>query len=170
MEADVVLQIAGKLEHYLVAAGCEVLLTRTTEDDPKTDDLGYRTDMSNEWGADMFVSLHCNSAENRGASGTEIWTSKGQTDGDVLATCIMDQIIATAPELPLRADFVDGDVDKEANFYVLRYTDAPACLVELAFISSDSEAALLSDDAWQDKMAKAIARGVTDYLQKSGGN
>ncbi|MDU2064724.1 MAG: N-acetylmuramoyl-L-alanine amidase [Sporomusaceae bacterium] len=166
-EADVVLSIAKKLEVYLNQVGIETLLTRTAANDPTSDDLGYRTNISDEWGADLFVSIHCNSAGSAEAVGTEIWTSKGQTEGDVLATCIMNQVTQTFPELPLRADWADGDVDKESNFYVLRYTDAPACLLETAFISNDEEAALLADDAWQDKMAAAIARGVTDYLAKN---
>ena len=47
---------------------------------------------------------------------------------------------------------------------MLVHTDAPACLVEMAFISNDAEAALLVDAAWQDRYARAIARGVTDYF------
>jgi N-acetylmuramoyl-L-alanine amidase len=165
-ESDVVLSIGKKVDYYLRNVGISTLLTRATSDDPKTDDLSYRTNLSNDWGADLFVSLHCNSAGSSQAHGTEIWTSIGQTQGDVLASCIMNQVISSFPELSLRADWVDGDVDKEANFYVVRYTDAPACLLEIAFISNDEEANLLADDEWQDSMARAIARGITDYFTR----
>ena len=47
---------------------------------------------------------------------------------------------------------------------MLIHTDAPACLVEMAFISNEEEAILLVDTAWQDRYARAIARGVTDYF------
>lgn len=167
-ESDVVLIIAKKAAGYVEAVGHETKLTRTEMEQPETDDLAFRTNLSNEWGADLFVSIHCNSAGTDQAVGTEIWTSRGQTQGDVLATCIMNQVTATFPDLPLRADFVDGDVDKESNFYVVRYTDAPACLLEMAFISNIEEAAMLANPVWQESMAKAIARGVTDYLAKQG--
>jgi N-acetylmuramoyl-L-alanine amidase len=44
---------------------------------------------------------------------------------------------------------------------VLKYTDMPACLVEMAFIDNDDDAALLADK--QDEFARAIACGITDY-------
>ena len=113
--------------------------------------------------ADTFVSIHCNSAVSEEANGFEVWTSPGQTAGDDLATCIYQQIMDQFPDRLGRSDYSDGDADKEARFYVLVHTDAPACLVEMAFISNDEEAALLADPDWQDTYARAIARGVTDY-------
>lgn len=163
-EADVVLAISKLVQTYLTRVGYNVMLTRTTEEDAASDDLGYRCDLSNEWQADLFVSIHCNSAENPLAEGSEIWTYVGQSEGDVAATKIMNQIQKTFPELYTRADWQDGDVDKESKFYVLKYTDAPACLVELAFISNMDEAAKLADPNWQNDMAKAIARGISDYF------
>ena len=167
-EADVALIISQKLAAHLGNAGCEVALTRADWEQPETDDLGYRTALSNQFGADVFVSLHCNSAGNPSAAGYEVWTSPGETQGDQLATCIFNQIAGEFPDRLGRTDYSDGDPDKESRFYVLTQTDAPACLVEMAFISNDEEAALLSDPEWQDRMARAIARGVTDYAQQQG--
>jgi len=155
-EADMALMVARLVKQYLEAAGCEVKLTRTEWEQPETDDLDYRTSLSNNWGADVFVSLHCNSADNRDARGYEVWTSPGETAGDKLADCIYSQITTTFPDMANRGK-------KEANYYVLTHTDAPACLVEMAFISNDAEAQLLSTPHWQDMMARAIARGITDY-------
>lgn len=165
-EADVTLAVSKLVARYLDTVGHQVRLTRTEQEQPETDSLQYRCDIANDWNADLFVSLHCNSAENPNAEGFEIWTSKGQTDGDKLATCIAEQVQSTFPDLTIRADWADGDVDKESNFYVLRYTDCPACLIEMAFISNATEASLLADPNWQDRMARAIARGVTDFLTR----
>ena len=162
-ESDIVLVVAKMVENYLLAVGCEVKLTRTEWEQAETDDLDYRTALANDWGADIFISLHCNSAINSSAKGYEVWTSPGDTLGDKLATCIYRQIAAEFPDRVGRVDYSDGDPDKESRFYVLMYTDAPACLVEMAFISNDEEAALLADTVWQDRYARAIARGVTDY-------
>ena len=168
-ESDITLTVAKLVENYLLDAGHEVKLTRTDWEQADTDDLSYRTSMANDWGADIFVSLHCNSAANPSAKGYEVWTTPGNTLGDKLATCIYGQIAAEFPDRAGRADYFDGDPDKESRFYVLMYTDAPACLVEMAFISNDEEAALLADAAWQDRYARAIARGVTDYISFCGG-
>ena len=163
-EADVALVISRQVASYLLNVGYEVKLTRTEWEQEETDDLSYRTALANDWGADIFISLHCNSAANQSAEGYEVWTSPGNTLGDKLATCIYGQIAAEFPDRAGRTDYSDGDPDKESRFYVLVHTDAPACLVEMAFISNDAEAALLVDAAWQDRYARAIARGVTDYF------
>ena len=163
-EADVALVISRQVASYLLNVGYEVKLTRTEWEQEETDDLSYRTALANDWGADIFISLHCNSAANESAEGYEVWTSPGQTEGDRLATRIYGQIDAEFPDRVGRTDYSDGDPDKESRFYVLVHTDAPACLVEMAFISNDAEAALLADTAWQDRYARAIARGVTDYF------
>ena len=163
-EADVALMISRLVENYLSNVGYEVKLTRTEWEQAETDDLSYRTTLVNDWGADIFISLHCNSAANRSAEGYEVWTSPGDTQGDKLATCIYGQIAAEFPDRAGRTDYSDGDPDKESRFYVLIHTDAPACLVEMAFISNDEEAILLVDTAWQDRYARAITRGVTDYF------
>ena len=162
-EADVALFVSKLVETQLLAAGHEVKLTRTDWEQAETDDLNVRTSLSNDWGADLFVSIHCNSAVSPNAAGYEVWTSPGDTEGDALATCIYAQIAIEFPDRTGRADYSDGDPDKESRFYVLVHTNAPACLVEMAFISNDEEAALLSDVAWQTRYARAIARGVTDY-------
>lgn len=167
-EADVALIISRLVEQYLIGVGQEVRLTRTQWAQPESDRLGYRTELANNWGADVFVSLHCNSAATPSAKGYEVWTSPGNTRGDLLATCIYNQIAGEFPDRTGRTDYYDGDPDKEARFYVLMNTDAPACLVEMAFISNNEEAALLADPAWQDRYAKAIARGVTDYSAELG--
>ena len=162
-EADVALLVSKLVDSQLLAAGHEVKLTRTDWEQSETDDLSVRTSLANDWGAELFVSIHCNSAASRGAAGYEVWTSPGDTQGDVLATCIYKQIAAEFPDRAGRTDYSDGDPDKESRFYVLVHTDAPACLVEMAFISNDEEAALLSDAARQDRYARAIAKGITDY-------
>jgi len=162
-EADIALIVSRRVESHLIAAGYEVKLTRTDWEQAETDDLSYRTALANDWGADVFVSIHCNSAGSPSAEGYEVWTSPADTEGDALATCIYAQIAIEFPDRAGRSDYSDGDPDKESRFYVLVYTNAPACLVEMAFISNAEEAILLADAAWQDRYAKAIAKGITDF-------
>jgi len=67
------------------------------------------------------------------ASGWEIYTSKGNTKADKLATCIYNAAKNNLKGKKLRTDFSDGDADKEADFYVLTHTKCPAVLTENFF-------------------------------------
>lgn len=93
---------------------------------------------------------------------------QGQTRADRLAMLIMSQMAGEFPILPVRGDWSDGDVDKEAGLYVLQNTVAPAVLVELAFISNPNEEAILARAEGKRMFAAAIARGVTDYIVEVG--
>ena len=75
-------------------------------------------------------------------------------DGGALAQCIQDQLINSI-------DTVDRGVRERPDLRVLRHTAMPAVLVETAFIDNDVDVQLLINN-WDD-IARAIARGVTDY-------
>lgn len=144
-ECDIARDAGKMLARYLCTAGCEV---RTVQDD----DLGYVCEQSNEWGADVFVSLHCNSF-NTQAKGTE--TLFKSFKGQMLANYIQSQIIRSIQT-------TDRGVKKRDDLWVLNGTDAVAVLVEMAFIDNEYDHSLLMNDL--DTIVRAIARGVTDYL------
>lgn len=146
-EADVALAVGKLVKQYLDVAGVETKLYQE-------DSLRAISAASNEWGAELFVSIHCNSADNPAANGTETYRYPGSTNGAKLAGAIQAQLIDAMST-------TDRGV-KEANFSVLRNTDCTAVLVEMAFINNESDAALLRDK--RDDFARAIARGVTDYI------
>ena len=54
---------------------------------------------------------------------------------------------------------------KTGNFHVIRETNMPAILIEGGFITNNKEHAHLSDQAYIDKMARAIATGIEKHLQ-----
>ncbi|MBU0603213.1 MAG: N-acetylmuramoyl-L-alanine amidase [Gammaproteobacteria bacterium] len=56
---------------------------------------------------------------------------------------------------------------EQAGFAVLKAPDIPSILVETAFISNPEEEKRLTDDAYQDKLAEAILRGIRRYLAKN---
>ena len=150
-ESDVAAQIGHLVEGYLIAAGCAVKTLQS-------DSLSEITETANAWGADVFVSIHCNSAGVDTARGVETFSYPYSANGKVLAGCIQNQI--TGAFRSIDPEFPDRGL-KTANFYVVRNTDAPAVLVELAFINNEEDAALLKHHA--DDFARAIARGVTDF-------
>ena len=145
IERDVALLIARRVEHYLLAVGYETLLFQF-------DGLQTICDKANSWGADLFVSIHCNAA-NGLAQGAETYYFTDSRAGRKLATNIQNQLINSLP-------LVDRGI-KTANFVVLTNTIMPAVLVETAFIDNSHDAQLLRDK--QDDFARAIARGVSDY-------
>jgi N-acetylmuramoyl-L-alanine amidase len=64
-----------------------------------------------------------------------------------------------------------GDINKlhkgsveQAGFAVLKAPDIPSILVETAFISNPEEEQRLNDDAYRDKMANAIMKGIKRYF------
>ena len=146
-EADIALSIGQLVADYLTSAGCQVKVFQY-------DGLGEICNASNFWGSDLFVSIHCNSATNPTACGTETFCVYGAGAGRKLAQCVQSQIVNNLP-------VVDRGV-QERGFAVLTGTTCPAILIETAFLSNKVDAELLKTR--QDDFARAIARGVTDYL------
>lgn len=147
-ENEIALAVGELVEKYLTDAGCEVQLLQS-------ESLSGICEAANSWGADIFVSIHCNASINETAHGTETFTYSDDTEGGKLAKCINSQLVESL-------DVTDRGVKYDDRLFVLRHTDMPAVLVELAFISNTSDALLLRD--CQDDFARAVARGVTDYL------
>jgi N-acetylmuramoyl-L-alanine amidase len=150
-EADVTCDMMEKVASYLRAVSCEVLEVQENV-------LSEITNASNQFGADLFVSIHCNAATNRDAKGTETFCYTTGGESEKLATCIQQQVVNSM-------ETVDRGV-KTGNFYVLRLTDCPAVLVETAFISNKDDEMLLADEKIRDHFAAAIARGITDYISE----
>lgn len=146
-ECDVAKSVAELVEHYLVDAGVEVV------GNMQDDSLYSIVDTANNSDADLFVSIHCN-AFNGNAHGTETCVYPGSVRSQQLGNCIQRQIVDSL-------DTTDRGLKDRGELYVLKHTDIPAVLVELAFIDNDEDAELLMTR--QDDFARAIARGVTDY-------
>jgi len=164
-EKVVALAVGLKLAEILRAAGAEVRLTRADDSEPS---LGGRVAMSNSFGADVFIGIHANAFSSPLAKGMEVWTSVGQTKADPLSECITNALQAAFPGLVFRADMSDGDQDKETNFYVLYYTNAPAVLVELAFITNPIEEELLASGDYQDRAARSRDARPTSQRATNG--
>lgn len=157
-EADVAHEVGVLVEQYLTAAGCEVKMCQSDNlaHDTIYEGLPCVTELANNWPADIFVSIHCN-AFNTKASGTESLCYSTNSKGGRLATCIHNQIVNSIP------DIVNRGVKERTGLIVLRDTNMPAALVEMAFIDNDHDLELL--EKYKDEFARAIARGITDYLQ-----
>jgi N-acetylmuramoyl-L-alanine amidase len=69
-EKDVTLDVAHRVAPILASQGLQVVLTR---DDDHFVSLEERTARANAFGADLFVSIHCNASESRGRRGVETY-------------------------------------------------------------------------------------------------
>lgn len=152
-ESDVVQKIGVLVASYLQKAGCNVQMLQS-------DSLDEICSTANNWPADLFISIHCNSAADDSALGTEVWACAGSDEGDKLANCIDAQIVNSLHTVDRGLKIATPGTN---GLYVLTNTNMTACLVETAFISNPDNEKLLADPAMQDQFARAIARGVTDY-------
>jgi N-acetylmuramoyl-L-alanine amidase len=133
----------------------EVIMTRETDVFLSLPD---RSQFANDHRADLFISVHCNSAAVNTATGTETFAFRAGGDADRLAQAIQRCLV---DELQLRNRGVKYD-----NFAVLRDTRMPAALVEIGFINNPDEEAKLRDRTFQLKAANGIANGVAEFLGK----
>lgn len=150
-EADITAMVGRLVDKYLTDAGLTTHLCQS-------DSLYQISRSANAWDADVFVSIHCNSAGTDKARGVETFSYPHSELGSELAGYIQRRIVDRFEEID--GDFLDRGL-KEANFHVLRETNMPACLIELAFINNAEDARLLKE--YYDDFARAIACGITDY-------
>ncbi len=151
LEKDVTLDIAQRVRELLVRAGVRVVMTRETD---AYVDLTDRPRTARQQGASAFVSIHSNASTRPTSSGSETYYLSPQSLA--LAQMIQDELGRIAG-LPSRGV-------KTANFLVLRESDFPAVLVEVGYLSNPEEETRLRADAFRQRLAEAITRGVQRFL------
>lgn len=151
-EKDVVLSVSLKLKNLLESRGVSVVMTRTTD---VYLTLQERTQISNNSGADYFLSVHTNSFSNPTSNGTETYSYNSTGMGAEVAKSIQNELI--------KAIGLTNRGFKTDNFYVIKYNNIPSALVELAFISNPNEETLLASDAFKNKCVEAIATAILNY-------
>jgi len=84
----------------------------------------------------FYLSVHSNAG---GGKGFEVFTSPGETTSDKIASIFGEEFNKTFPNRKLRADYSDGDLDKESSFAVIKKTRMPAVLTENFFMDNEEE-------------------------------
>ena len=153
-EKTVVLPVSLRVAEILRAQGVQVILTRP---DDRTLDLQPRVDIANQANATIFISIHANAISLSRPEVNGIETYYFSESGRRLAEVIHDTIL---PVSGMR----DRGV-KQARFFVLRNTAMPAALLEIGFVTGSEDVTRLTDPAWRERMAQAIADGILRYLQ-----
>lgn len=127
--------------------------------------LYTRPKLSKTYNADMFLSLHMNSASNRSANGTEVYYSS--RNNKVTSTGLYSKKMASM----MLNSVLDGVNSKnrgvrQAGFVVNKYNTVPSVLVELGFITGNKDYPNLKKAAYREKAAKALYDGVEKIFKK----
>ncbi len=157
IEKNINLDIALKTKNILESnSNIKVYMTR---DDDSFSPLDNIVEFANEVG-DLFVSIHNNSSYRSAPNGIETYFFTHSNDNELgfsseyFANIAHNNLLAT-----LQAN--DRKV-KEAKFVVIRYTEIPAVLLEVGFISNFDEATKLATDEYRSLASVAIFNSIVD--------
>jgi len=146
------LRMALAVGKILSDCGVRVVYTRTTD---VFVPLLERSNISNNAGADLFVSLHRNASINPSANGVENWVYTQPSQKAVAAAdLVLSRVVSAGVQRNRGIQY--------GNFSVLRHTKAPAMLLELGFITNAQDNALF--DQRFNAYAQAIASGIMSSL------
>ena len=174
-EKEFTLDWARRLARLLATNGWQVFLTRTNDVDVS---LSNRVAFAEEHKADLFISLHFNSAApNQQQAGLETYcltpsgmssTLKREFEDDpslVFSNNGFDEqnfLFAMNLHRVLVKDMAMSDRGvRRARFLgVLRGQNRPAILIEGGFLSNPAEARRIADPAFREKLAEAVANAL----------
>ena len=177
-EKNLALSVANKLKENLIQLGYQVLMTRTA--DYNVDFKTERSQMANQSNADLFISIHFNATGLASSNATGIETYWYQYDPEyqpkINAAMHNDptrlaesEILANQVQTSLISE--TGAVNRGVRrdtFAVLRETAIPAIVVELGFMSNPSDLQKIKEDAYQTKLANALAQGIDNWYGAVG--
>lgn len=170
-EKDINLAVAKKLHAIILEGGGQVTLTRDqdialssgqdTVRERKRADLAKRVEIAETSKADVFISLHCNSFHGSRWSGAQTFYSPTVPGSKELAEYIQEELSAQLGNTTRKAK-------ADTTSLIMKNAKIPIVNVEMGFLSNPEEAKLLTDPAYQDKVAWAVYSGVVRFLMEYG--
>ena len=183
-EKTFTLDTSQRLKKILETRGWKVVLTRTDDRQllpGKADDLRRRAAIAEEADADVFVSVHFNAVADQveKVRGLEVFRFTPQHqppisramrrlddaqlspgNGNDAWNTLLAHSIQNAMLTQLK---MEDRGFKHERYAVLRLVSCPAVLIEGGFMSNQAEAKLIATPAYRQRLAEAIADGLTDY-------
>lgn len=135
-------------------------ITRTRDEYVKLLD---RASISNDSNADLFLSIHFNSSDNTDAKGIEVLyaSEKNVKIKDTVqknfANCLQQALIK-------ETGATNRGIKNRPAIIVLNKTKNVSALVELGFLSNESELEEIKNLAYIDKLAQGIYNGIENYM------
>ena len=158
-EKNLTLTIAQKIEQELQGSGIKVYMTRDSDVYPEN---STRAQTANDI-ADLMVSIHINSGPET-ANGTE---SLYQVHANDSSSRLTSKQLAEI----LQASMISGTgntnrgVKLRTDLLILNRTTVPSAIVEVIFITNTGDALKISNPAYQDQVAQAIADGIQEAVK-----
>lgn len=166
LEKDINLAIALKLERNLRENGIRVVMTRTDDNglykandtNKKVRDMKNRLEIIEQAKPALAVSIHQNSYPDPSVSGVQVFYYKDSVKSKEAAETMQAQMIQTLKPSKERVAKENG------SYYLLKKTSVPIVIVECAFMSNPTEAELLTQDSYQERVAWAIYMGIMQII------
>jgi len=169
-EKDIALRVAKVTKDYLQEAGAVVYLTREEDHDlaeedvrglsrRKAQDIRNRLKFIHDKEADLFITIHLNALSSKQWHGAQTFYYPTFPENKFLAQMIQAEIIRNlenTDRVPLQIN----------GIYLLKHAEIPGALVEIGFLSNDTELELLKDRGYQQKMAASIYQGIVRYVSE----
>lgn len=155
-EKDLTLSIGKYCNERLKQYGIETKISRTTDCDSS---IRSKAAASDAFGADVCMDIHINAG---GGNGSEVFYSHVSPRGKKLAQAIVDATLKIGQNT--RGIKTKLDTDGTDYFGMIRIPEAPAVLVECAFIDNKADVQIINTEAKRKVFGYAIADGVAKYL------
>lgn len=158
IEKNINLVVSQELKRILLLNGQEVKMSRESD---ITLNLGSRADRANQWGADLFISVHHNANDGK-TLGAEIYSSINGGKGADLSSSIAQVLNHYGRQTATIQR--ESETTPDQDYYaVIRRTDMPAIITEYGYMDS---ADYINFDTTEELLleAKQIAEGILTYL------
>lgn len=118
----------------------------------------------------LVIDMHINAAGDGNSwlkgHGWECWTTIGQTNSDKLANELYKAAKVYLPNVLMRTDTIDGDLDKEKNFTIIYKANCPAVLTENLFMDNKEECKYLLSEEGKQAIVNLHVDGILKYIEK----
>lgn len=165
-EKEINLSIAKKLRDYLEQEGYGVVMTRKEDaglhaaagTGSKKEDMQNRCALIEKTAPVLTVSIHQNSYTDASVCGPQVFYYTTSKEGEEIAKCIQDVM---NQELQIAKP---RTIKGNDTYYLLKRSASPTVIVECGFLSNYEEAEKLLTDSYQQDVARAVGKGVIQYL------